>query len=154
MKCDNIKRLSKEETYWRDSSPNKIEPLSYCPGDLRDLWTFPHCSRPMSSRYSVLAGFPGYIRHFLLLVWNMGQFPELTLVHRQTTEVWLSTPGAGEIWWRNVNKKGIYRKIQRKMILEKTVERRNNLKGEDNKKVMPYLWKVGKIISTIKRSVN
>jgi len=26
----------------------------------------------------------------------MGQFPELTLVHRQTTKVWLPTPGAGD----------------------------------------------------------
>src|SRR5712671_4371345 len=87
---------SKEETYWRDPSPHKIEPLSYCPDDLRDPRTFPHCSRPTSSRYSVLAGFPGHARHFLLLVSNMGRFPELTPVCRQTTEAWLSTPGAGD----------------------------------------------------------
>src|SRR5712671_7379957 len=87
---------SKEETYSRDPSPYKIEPLSYRPGDLQDPWTFPCCSRPTSSRYSVLAGFPGRAQHFLLLVSNMGRFPELTLVHRQTTEAWLPTPGAGD----------------------------------------------------------
>src|SRR5712671_1692731 len=87
---------SKEETYSRDPSPNKIEPLSYRPGDLRDPRTFPRCSRPTSSRYSVLAGFPGCAQHFLLLVSNMGWFPELTLVRRQTTEAWLPTPGAGD----------------------------------------------------------
>jgi len=27
----------------------------------------------------------------------MGRFPELTPVHRQTTEAWLPTPGAGDI---------------------------------------------------------
>jgi len=27
----------------------------------------------------------------------MGRLHELTLVHRQTTEVWLPTPGAGDI---------------------------------------------------------
>ena len=97
IKHDGIKKPSKEETYWRDRSPYKIEPLSYRPGDLRDPRTFPRCSRPTSSRYSVLAGFPGRARHFLLLVLNMGQFPELTLVCRQTTEVWLPTPGAGDI---------------------------------------------------------
>src|SRR5712671_649446 len=88
---------SKEETYSRDPSPYKIEPLSYRPGDLRDPQTFPCCSRPMSSRYSVLAGFPGCVWHFLLLVSNMGWFPEHTLVRRQTTEAWLPTPGAGDI---------------------------------------------------------
>src|SRR5712672_1687580 len=97
---------SKEETYWRDPSPHKIEPLSYCPDDLRDPRTFPHCSRPTSSRYSVLAGFPGHARHFLLLVSNMGRFPELTPVRRQTTEAWLPTPGASDIWnqWMDVYK--------------------------------------------------
>jgi len=49
-----------------------------------------------SSRYSVPAGPSRGARHFLLLVSNMGQFPELTLVHRQTTEAWLPTPGAGD----------------------------------------------------------
>ena len=58
------------------------------------------------------------------------------------------------IWWRNVNRKETHRKIQRKMTLEKTVGRRNELKGEDNEKVMPYPWKAGNIISTIKRSAN
>jgi len=58
------------------------------------------------------------------------------------------------IWWRNVNRKGTHRKMQRKMTLEKTVGRRNKLKGEDDKKVMPYPWKAGNIISTIKRSAN
>ena len=88
---------SKEETYWRDPSPHKIEPLSYRPDDLRDPRTFPRCSRPTSSRYSVLVGFPGRARHFLLLVSNMGRFPELTPVRRQTTEAWLPTLGAGDI---------------------------------------------------------
>src|SRR5712672_602798 len=58
---------------------------------------FPCCSRPTSPRYSVLAGFPGCAWHFLLLVQNMGWFPELTPVRRQTTEVWLPTPGASDI---------------------------------------------------------
>src|SRR5712675_562787 len=88
---------SKEETYWRDPSPNKIEDLSYCPGDLRDPRTFPRCSRPTSPRYSVLAGFPGCAQHFLLLISDMGWFPELTLVRRQTTEAWLPIPGASDI---------------------------------------------------------
>src|SRR5712671_6191369 len=88
---------SKEETYRRDPSPNKIEPLSYCPGDLQDPRTFPRCSRAASSRYSVPTGPSRGARHFLLLVSNMGQFSELTPVHRQTTEVWLPTPGASDI---------------------------------------------------------
>src|SRR5712671_6134556 len=88
---------SKEETYSRDPSPYKIEPLSYCLGNLRDPRTFPCCSRPTSSRYSVLAGFPGRVRHFLLLVSNMGQFPELTPVCSQAIESWLSTLDAGDI---------------------------------------------------------
>jgi len=37
-----------------------------------------------------------------------------------------------------VNRKGTHRKMQRKMTLEKTVGRRNELKGEDDEKVMPY----------------
>src|SRR5712675_2018562 len=88
---------SKEETYSRDPSPNKIEPLSYCLGDLRDPRTFPRCSRAASSRYSVPTGPSRGAWHFLLLVSNMGQFSELTLVCRQTTEVWLPTPGASDI---------------------------------------------------------
>src|SRR5712675_1140015 len=87
---------SKEETYSRDPSPYKIEPLSYHLGDLRDPQTFPRCSRPTSSRYSVLAGFPGCARHFLFLVSNMGQFPELTPVRSQAIESWLSTLEAGD----------------------------------------------------------
>src|SRR5882672_9214638 len=87
---------SKEETYRRDPSPNKIEPLSYCLGDLRDPRTFPHCSRAASSRYSVPTGPSRGARHFLLLVSNMGRFPELTPVRRQTTEAWLPTLGAGD----------------------------------------------------------
>src|SRR5712675_2053267 len=89
---------SKEETYRRDPSPNKIEPLSYHPGDLRDPRTFPRCSRVASSRYSVPAGPSRGAWHFLLLVSNMGQFPELTPVRRQTTEAWLPTPGASDTW--------------------------------------------------------
>src|SRR5712672_3670548 len=88
---------SEEETYWRDPSPNKIEPLSYRPGDLRDPRTFPRCSRPTSPRYSVLAGFPGRAQHFLLLVTNMGQFPELTPVRSQAIELQLTTLEAGDI---------------------------------------------------------
>src|SRR5712672_1493268 len=67
---------------------------------------FPHCSRPTSPRYSVLAGFPGCAWHLLLLVQNMGRFPELTPVRRQTTEAWLPTPGASDIWnqWMDVYK--------------------------------------------------
>jgi len=79
------------------SQSQQIEPLSYRPGDLRDPWTFPCCSRVASSRYSVPAGPSRGVQHFLLLVSNMGWFPELTLVRRQTTEVWLPTPGAGDI---------------------------------------------------------
>src|SRR5712671_3247205 len=93
---------SKEETYRRDPSPNKIEPLSYRLGDLRDPWTFPRCSRVASSRYSVLAGPSRGAWHFLLLVSNMGWFSELTLVHRQTTEVWLPTPGASDSYLLDV----------------------------------------------------
>src|SRR5712672_3388003 len=98
VKHDGIKKPSKEETYSRDPSPYKIEPLSYRPGDLRDPRTFPHCSRAASSRYSVPAGPSRGARHFLLLVSNMGQFPKLTPVHRQTTEAWLPTPGASDSW--------------------------------------------------------
>src|SRR5712672_2391208 len=87
---------SKEETYWRDLSPNKIEALSYRPGDLQDPRTFPCCSRPTSPRYSVLAGFPGCAQHFLLLVTNMGRFPELTTVHSQAIELRLATLEAGD----------------------------------------------------------
>src|SRR5712672_4198679 len=90
------KAYPKEETYSRDPSHSEIESLSYRLGDLRDPRTFPHCSRAASSRYSVPAGPSRGARHFLLLVSNMGQFPELTLVHRQTTEAWLPTPGAGD----------------------------------------------------------
>ena len=79
-----------------DPSPNKIEPLSHRLGDLRDPRTFPRCSRAASSRYSVPAGPSRDARHFLLLVSNMGQFPELTPVRRQTTEAWLPTLGAGD----------------------------------------------------------
>src|SRR5882672_776029 len=87
---------SKEETYRRDPSPNKIEPLSYRPGDLRDPRTFPRCSRVASSRYSVPTGPSRGAQHFLLLVSNMGQFPELTPVRSQAIESWLSTLEAGD----------------------------------------------------------
>src|SRR5882672_9091511 len=89
---------SKEETYWRDPSPNKIELLSYRPGDLRDPRTFPRCSRATSSRYSVPAGPSRYARYFLLLITNMGRFPELTPVHSQAIELRLPTQKAGNIF--------------------------------------------------------
>src|SRR5712672_2181442 len=88
---------SKEETYRRDPSPNKIEPLSYCLGDLQDPQAFPCCSRAASSRYSVLAGPSGGVWYFLLLVSTMGRFPKRILVCRQTRQGWLPTPGAGDI---------------------------------------------------------
>jgi len=47
-------------------------------------------------RYSVPTGPSRGAWHFLLLVSNVGQFPKLTLVHRQATEAWLPTPGAGD----------------------------------------------------------
>src|SRR5712671_214494 len=96
MKCNGIKGHLKEETYSRDPSHSEIESLSYRPGDLQDPRTFPHCSRAASSRYSVPASPSRGVRHFLLLVSNMGRFSELTLVCRQTTESWLPTPGAGD----------------------------------------------------------
>src|SRR5712672_1064808 len=37
--------------------------LSYRPGDLRDPWTFPHCFRATSSRYSVPAGSSRWARY-------------------------------------------------------------------------------------------
>jgi len=77
--------------------PNPIYHLSYHPGDLQDPQAFLHCSRTASSRYSVPAGPSRGAWHFLLLVSNMGQFSELTLVRRQTTKVWLPTPGASDI---------------------------------------------------------
>jgi len=97
VKHDGIKKPSKEETYSRDPSPYKIEPLSYRPGDLRDPRTFPCCSRAASSRYSVPAGPSRGAWHFLLLVSNMGWFPELTPVCSQAIESWLSTLEAGDI---------------------------------------------------------
>src|SRR5882757_6683889 len=94
------KRPSKEETYRRDPEGSQSQQdrafLSYHPGDLRDPRTFPCCSRAASLRYSVPAGPSRGVQHFLLLVSNMGRFPELTPVCRQTTEAWLPTPGAGD----------------------------------------------------------
>jgi len=37
-----------------------------------------------------------------------------------------------------VNRKETHRKTGRKITLEKTVERRNDLKGEDDEKIMAY----------------
>jgi len=96
MKCDGITSHPKEETYGSDPSHSEIEPLSYHLGNLQDPRTFPYCSRVASSRYSVPAGPSRGAQHFLLLVSNMGWFPELTPVHRQTTEVWLPTLGASD----------------------------------------------------------
>src|SRR5712672_873864 len=90
------KAYPKEETYSRDPSHSEIESLSYRLGDLRDPRTFPHCSRVASSRYSVPAGPSRGARHFLLLVSNMGWFPELTPVCSQAIESWLSTLEAGD----------------------------------------------------------
>src|SRR5712671_4672027 len=72
--------------------------LSYRPGDLRDPWTFPHCFRATSSRYSVPAGSSRCARYFLLLVTNMGRFPELTPVRSQAIELRLTTLEAGDRW--------------------------------------------------------
>src|SRR5712672_3340875 len=81
MKCNGNTSHPKEETYSQDPSPDKLEFLSCCPGNLRDSQTFPCCSRVASSRYSVPAGPFRGAWHFLLLVSNMGRFPELTPVH-------------------------------------------------------------------------
>src|SRR5712672_21613 len=75
----------------------KLELLSYRLGDLRDPRTFPRCSRATSSRYSVPAGSSRCARYFLLLVTNMGQFPELTPVRSQAIKLWLTTLEAGDI---------------------------------------------------------
>src|SRR5712672_3789080 len=74
----------------------KLELLSYRPGDLRDPRTFPRCSRATSSRYSVPAGSSRCTRCFLLLVTNLGRFPELTPVRSQVIELWLATLEAGD----------------------------------------------------------
>jgi len=75
LKRDGIKGHPRKETYSRDPSPDRLEFLSCHPSDLQDPRTFPRCSRPTSSRYSVPAGFPGCMWYFLLFSIKHGPVP-------------------------------------------------------------------------------
>src|SRR5712675_3594674 len=79
------------------SQSRQIRVLILSPGRSPRSPSFPTASETGVPDTPSILAFQRCARYFLLFSTNVGQFPELTPVHSQTTKLWLSTLDAGDI---------------------------------------------------------